>query len=290
MGEGAPPPHEGEARELDGAEVPSVAEATEIEAPGVSEAEAMEARAPRTAEGAAAVARAPATTKATMAEAGAPGTTEATMAEAGAPGTTEAMMVEAGAPGTTEADVIAARLSAQEVEMKAAEASVAPLVQGPPSLRESAREAEVHLISSDDTSRAQEVVDAKVASAVEQPVLTPELEKEVTQAAEASAVVQAVLETEIGEHDALKSAARTAYEALEVEGVQSRSSLGSRLIALSGQAISDGYVLPDDDDEADEAVMKLIEVAEGPGMALAKLFEEEVVPPPPSADAGGPEP
>ncbi|XP_066373849.1 uncharacterized protein [Miscanthus floridulus] len=45
------------------------------------------------------------------------------------------------------------------------------------------------------------------------------LEKEVTQAAEASAAVQAVLETEIEEHDALKSAARTAYEALEVEGV-----------------------------------------------------------------------
>ena len=48
-------------------------------------------------------------------------------------------------------------------------------------------------------------------------------------------MVQAVLETEIGEHEALKSAARIACEALEVEGVQSGSSLGSRLIALSGQ-------------------------------------------------------
>ena len=62
-----------------------------------------------------------------------------------------------------------------------------------------------------------------------------ELEKEVTQAAEASAAVQAVLETEIEEHDALKSAVRTACEALEVKGVQSGSSLGSRLVALSGQ-------------------------------------------------------
>ena len=62
-----------------------------------------------------------------------------------------------------------------------------------------------------------------------------ELEKEVTQAAEASAAVQAVLETEIGEHDALKSAARTACKALEVEGIQSGSSLRSRLVALSGQ-------------------------------------------------------
>ncbi|XP_066365121.1 uncharacterized protein [Miscanthus floridulus] len=78
-------------------------------------------------------------------------------------------MAEAGAPRTTEANVIAARPPAQEVEMKAAEASVAPLVQGPPSLQESAREAEVHPISSDDTSQALEVVDAEVADAVEQP-------------------------------------------------------------------------------------------------------------------------
>ena len=143
---------------------------------------------------------------------------------------------------------------------------------------------------------------------------------EVSQAAEAFVEVQSVLEAEIREHDALKSAARTACEALEVEGVQSGSSLRSRLIALSGQvrerlqgalqmgvkralaviashyisvdlqAISDGYVLPDDDEEADEEVAKLIKVAKGPGTALAKLFEEEVVPPTPSADAGGPEP
>ena len=106
--------------------MPSVAEATEVEAPRVSEAKAMEAGAPRTAEAAA--------------------------AGAGAPTTTEAMMAEAGAPRTTEAAVIAVRPSAQEVEMKAAKASVAPLVQGSPFLRESAREVEVLLISSDDTS------------------------------------------------------------------------------------------------------------------------------------------
>ena len=132
--------------------------------------------------------------------------------------------------------------------------------------------------------------------------------------------MQTVLETEIGEHEALKRAALSACEALEVEGVQSGSSLGSRLIALSSQmrerlrgalhtgvkralavisshyvgvdlpAISDGYVLPDDDEEVDAVVMKLMEVAEGPSTALATLFEEEVVPPLPSADAEGPEP
>ena len=132
--------------------------------------------------------------------------------------------------------------------------------------------------------------------------------------------MQAVLEAKIGEHNALQSASRTACEALEVEGVQSGSSLRSRLIALSGQvrerlqgalhtgvkcalavvashyisvdleAISDGYVLAEDDEEADEEVTKLMEAAEAPGMTLASLFKEEVVPPAPTADAGDPEP
>ena len=138
--------------------------------------------------------------------------------------------------------------------------------------------------------------------------------------AEASAAVQAALEAETREHNALQSAARTIYEALEVEGVQSGSSLRSRLTALSGQvrerlrgalhtgvkralavvalhysgvdfeAISDGYVLPDGDEEADEEVTKWMEAAEVPGMALASLFDEEVVPPAPATDAGDPEP
>ena len=56
------------------------------------------------------------------------------------------------------------------------------------------------------------------------------------------------------------------------------------------EAVSDGYILPEDDEEADEEVAKLMEAAEGPSMALAKLFEEEVVPPMSSADAGDPEP
>ena len=44
---------------------------------------------------------------------------------------------------------------------------MAPLVQGSPLLRESAREAEVYPISSDDTSRAREVIDAEETSVVE---------------------------------------------------------------------------------------------------------------------------
>ena len=50
--------------------------------------------------------------------------------------------------------------------------------------------------------------------------------------------------------------------------------------------ISSHYVVAEDDEEAEKEVMKLEEVAEAPGAALASLFEEEVVPPTPSADAG----
>ncbi|XP_066384739.1 uncharacterized protein [Miscanthus floridulus] len=134
--EGSLPSYGGEAHELDGAGVPLVAEA-----PGVSKAEAMEDRAPKA--------------------------TETTVAAAGVSASSEAMMVEAGAPKITKAVVVVVGPSVQEAEMKAAEASVAPLAQGLPLLRESAREAEVYPISSDDTSWAREVVNAEDAGAVE---------------------------------------------------------------------------------------------------------------------------
>ena len=54
------------------------------------------------------------------------------------------------------------------------------------------------------------------------------------------------------------------------------------------EAISNGYVMAEDDEKAEEEVMKLVEAAEAPGTALARLFEEEVVPPTPTADAGDP--
>ncbi|XP_066320221.1 uncharacterized protein [Miscanthus floridulus] len=134
-GEVAPPPRDGEARGSDAAGLPLATETTGTEVPGVSQAGATETAAPGTIEAAAAGTEALATAEATMAEAGAPETAEAAMAEAGAPGTTEATMAEAGAPGTTDADAIVAGLPAQEMEMKAAKALAAPLVQGPPPLR-----------------------------------------------------------------------------------------------------------------------------------------------------------
>ncbi|XP_066380899.1 uncharacterized protein [Miscanthus floridulus] len=95
--EGAPPPHGGEAHESDGASMPLVAEA-----PEVSEAEATEDRARKTAE--TAVAAVVVSTS------------------------SEAMMAEVGALEGTDATVMAARPSSQEAEMKAGEASAAPLV------------------------------------------------------------------------------------------------------------------------------------------------------------------
>ena len=61
-------------------------------------------------------------------------------------------------------------------------------------------------------------------------------------------------------------------------------------VGIDLEAITDGYVLAEDDEEADEEVMKLMEAAEAPGTALASLFKQEVVPPAPTADAGDPKP
>ena len=64
--------------------------------------------------------------------------------------------------------------------------------------------------------------------------------------------------------------------------------VSSHYAGIDLEAISDTIVLAEDDEEAEEEVMKLVEVAKAPGTALAKLFEEEVVPPTPTADAGDP--
>ena len=64
-------------------------------------------------------------------------------------------------------------------------------------------------------------------------------------------------------------------------GVKRALAVVSSHYAVNLEAVSDGYVLPEDDEEADAEVAKLMEA---PGTALASLFEEEVVPPAPAAD------
>ena len=65
--------------------------------------------------------------------------------------------------------------------------------------------------------------------------------------------------------------------------------VSSHFAGVDLEAVSDGYVLAEDDEEADEEVNKLMEAVEGLDSALASLFEEEVVPPVPATDAGDPE-
>ncbi|XP_066311525.1 uncharacterized protein [Miscanthus floridulus] len=105
------------------------------------------------------------------------------------------------------------------------------------------------------------------------------LEKEVTRVAEASVAVQAVLEAEIWEHNALQGTARTTCEALEGAlhtGVKrALAVVSSHYAGIDLEAVSDGYIVADDDEKAKEEVIKLVEVAEAPGTALARLFEEE---------------
>ena len=65
--------------------------------------------------------------------------------------------------------------------------------------------------------------------------------------------------------------------------------VSSHYAGIDLEAISDGYVMAEDDEKAEEEVLKLVEAAEAPGTALARLFEEEFVPSMPTADAGDPE-
>ncbi|XP_066354583.1 uncharacterized protein [Miscanthus floridulus] len=75
--------------------------------------------------------------------------------------------------------------------------------------------------------------------------------------------------------------------AAEVETAEARApgSIEAEAMGMETEpAVSDGYVLPEDDEEADAEVVKLLAAAEAPGTALACLFEEEVVPPASAAD------
>ncbi|XP_066316350.1 uncharacterized protein [Miscanthus floridulus] len=212
-------------------------------------------------------AKAPSITEATKGKVEAPRTSKAEVVDARAPKTTEAEEAEAGAPGTTKAEAAEAGLGTVEP------------------------------VAKDVETEGKELANAKATSTVEQLALT----------------------SSEGLSALVWSTARTTCEALEVTGVESGSSLGSCLIALSGRvherlwgvlhtgvkhalaivsshytyidlkAVSDGYVMAKDDKKAEEEVMKLVETAKAPSTVLAKLFEEEVVPPTSTAEAGDPE-
>ncbi|XP_066380974.1 uncharacterized protein [Miscanthus floridulus] len=190
-------------------------------------------------------------------------------AEAGASAVAEATEGEAGAPETSDVRAV----DAEAIGVAVAEA------RAPGSVETEAMESE-HQATKVALSEATKAAEASRVEVSAWKSKAEGLEKEASQAAEASVAAQAALDVEVREHEALRSAVRTACEALGVEEVQSASSLGSRLIALSGhvrerlrgalhtgvkralavvsshyainlEAVSDGYVLPEDDEEAD---------------------------------------
>ncbi|XP_066361178.1 uncharacterized protein [Miscanthus floridulus] len=269
VGEEAPTPHEAKALEPGEAEAPSITEATkgEAKASRTSEAEVVEAEAPRA-------------SKVEVADAGAPRTTEADVAEAGVPGTTEAKELEAQSLGKSmflrwERDIWDQLQRQKNLLAHANELlSVRSVVVEDLHLRCADMTAEAAMAQEQATSLA-----ARIKELEEELTWVAGLDKEVTRAAEASVVVQVVLEAEIQEHNG----------ALHTGVKRALAIVSSHYAGIDLEAVSDGYVVAEDDKKAEEEVMKLVEAAEALGMALASLFKEEVVPPTSSADAGDPE-
>ncbi|XP_066351583.1 uncharacterized protein [Miscanthus floridulus] len=172
--------------------------------------------------------------------------------EAKAPSVTEATKGEAEAPRTSEAEATEARAS-RTAEAKVAEA-------GPPGTTE------------------VEVAEAGVGT------MEPTAQEAKTEAGQALSLRTALSIVA----DDLPSVAQL-WGALHTGVKRALAVVSSYYADIDLEAISDGYVMAEDDKEAEEEAMKLMEVAEAPGTAQAKLFEEEVVPPTPTADAGVPE-
>ncbi|XP_066351674.1 uncharacterized protein [Miscanthus floridulus] len=105
------------------------------------------------------------------------------------------------------------------------------------------------------------------------------LDDEVSRLTEAFVALQTVLDCEIEEHERLREALHTGVK-------RTLAVVSSHYAGIDVEGVSDGYVLSEDAVEAKEELTRLEAAVEGPDTALAKLFEEEVVPPSPSADAG----
>ena len=125
------------------------------------------------------------------------------------------------------------------------------------------------------------------------------------------------LDAEVAERSALQAVVASACEGLGVEAGTSGSFLRGRIEALYSQAgarlrdalhvglkkalavvsshyvgidlpvVSEGYVLPDDEVEAQEEVQKLSDAAKAPGDALATFFDAKVELPPLSVQDPG---
>ena len=132
------------------------------------------------------------------------------------------------------------------------------------------------------------------------------LEKKVAEAASAADALKKSLDAEVADHSALEAMVASACEGLGVVASTLGSSLRSHVEALYSRAreklrealhagvkkalvvvsshyvgidlpaVSEGYVLPDDDAEAQEELQKLADATDAPGDALATNFDTEV--------------
>jgi hypothetical protein len=80
-------------------------------------------------------------------------------------------------------------------------------------------------------------------------------------------------------------------DALHIGMKRTLAVVSSHYLGIDLSAVSEGYVVGDDEDEAREEIQKLADTAEGPRDALASLFESEVALPtlnPPRPREAGP--
>ena len=138
------------------------------------------------------------------------------------------------------------------------------------------------------------------------------------EAASAADALQRSLGAEVADRSALEAVVTSACEGLGVSAAESGSSLRSQIEALyswTGErmrealhagvkkaltvvsshyvvidlpAVSEGYVLPDFEVEAQEELQRLEDVADASGDALAAFFDAEVELPPLGAQGPGP--
>ena len=76
-------------------------------------------------------------------------------------------------------------------------------------------------------------------------------------------------------------------DALHTRVKRALAMVSSHYLGIDLPAISEGYIIGNDDDEAWVEVQKLADAAEAPGDALASFFDAEVVLPP--LNLSGPE-
>jgi len=135
-----------------------------------------------------------------------------------------------------------------------------------------------------------------------------ELERKVVEATSSAEALQRTLDAEVSDHSALEAVVTSACEGLgvpasgssprsRVEAFYSRAGermrealhaevkkalavVSSHYTGIDLPAVCEGYVLPDDETEAQEEVQRLEDAAAAPGDALATFFDDEVELPP----------